>query len=77
MTTHGLALNCCVDLKWFSHIVPCGIEDKGVTSMSKEMNRYVSVEEVIPMFLSSFQEMFKCTYENMSKDECNNLLDGI
>merc|ERR1712018_342355 len=30
VTSHGLALNCNVDLSWFDHIVPCGIEDKGV-----------------------------------------------
>ena len=36
---HGFALNCNTDLNWFSHIVPCGIEDKTVTSISKELDR--------------------------------------
>ncbi len=34
LTAHGCALNCDVDLAWFSHIVPCGIADKGVASIS-------------------------------------------
>ena len=33
--SHGLALNCNIDLTWFDHIVPCGIEGKGVTSLLK------------------------------------------
>ena len=32
---HGLALNCSVDLGWFDHIVPCGLDGRGVTSLSK------------------------------------------
>ena len=31
---HGLALNCSVDLSWFDHIVPCGLDSKGVASLS-------------------------------------------
>ncbi len=38
VTMHGIALNCNTDLSWFDHIVPCGITDKSVTSLSKELN---------------------------------------
>ncbi|XP_018321893.1 putative lipoyltransferase 2, mitochondrial isoform X2 [Agrilus planipennis] len=59
VTTHGLALNVCTDLTWFEHIVPCGIEGKGVTSLTKELKRHVNIEEVIPVFLRNFTHVFK------------------
>ena len=49
MTLHGFALNCDADLSWFDRIVPCGITDAGVTSMSAELSRIVSVAEVLPV----------------------------
>ncbi|KFM72045.1 putative lipoyltransferase 2, mitochondrial, partial [Stegodyphus mimosarum] len=45
ITTHGVAINSNVDLNWFSHIVPCGLANKGVTSLSEELRRNVTVEE--------------------------------
>ncbi len=64
VTTHGLALNCNVDLTWFDHIVPCGIEGKGVTSLSRLTDNDVTVEEVTPRFLEAFAKHFKCSFEN-------------
>ncbi|XP_021399711.1 octanoyl-[acyl-carrier-protein]:protein N-octanoyltransferase LIPT2, mitochondrial [Lonchura striata] len=61
ITSHGLALNCCTDLSWFEHIVPCGLEGKGVTSLSHELGQHVAVGNVIEPFLDSFQEVFDCT----------------
>lgn len=71
ITTHGLGLNCCTDLKWFEHIVPCGLEGKGVTSLSKELSRNITLEEVVPKFLESFSKVFNVTYSpfpNFLKD---------
>jgi lipoyl(octanoyl) transferase len=49
VTLHGFALNCDSELSWFDRIVPCGIRDAGVTSMSVELGRPVSVADVVPV----------------------------
>jgi len=48
VTMHGFALNCDCDLSWSQVIVPCGISDAGVTSLSQELGRDVTVSEVLP-----------------------------
>ena len=49
VTMHGFALNCDCDLSWYDRIVPCGIRDAGVTSLSVEVGRRVTVAEVTPV----------------------------
>lgn len=46
VTMHGFAFNVNTDLDYFKHIIPCGIEDKGVTTLSHELGRIVDIEEV-------------------------------
>jgi lipoyl(octanoyl) transferase len=48
VTMHGFALNCDVDLQWYDRFVPCGIADAGVTSLSHELGRPVTVSDVLP-----------------------------
>jgi len=48
VTMHGFALNCDNDLGWADVIIPCGIVGAGVTSMSRELGRDVTVQEVLP-----------------------------
>ncbi|MBW8173556.1 lipoyl(octanoyl) transferase LipB [Ornithinimicrobium sp. Arc0846-15] len=49
VTMHGFALNCDCDLRWADPIIPCGIVDAGVTSLSQELGRDVPVTEVLPL----------------------------
>ena len=49
VTMHGFAINCDCDLAWFDRIVPCGIADATVTSLSRELGRDVTVDEVLPL----------------------------
>jgi lipoyl(octanoyl) transferase len=49
VTMHGFALNCDCDLGWAAPIIPCGIADAGVTSLTAELGRAVTVAEVVPL----------------------------
>jgi lipoyl(octanoyl) transferase len=49
VTMHGFELNCDCDLSWFDRIVPCGIRDAGVTSLSAELGRRVNVAESLAL----------------------------
>ena len=57
VTLHGFALNCDPDLTAFDRIVPCGIADAGVTSLSRELRRDVPVAEVLPLVERHLDEL--------------------
>ncbi|GAA5046851.1 lipoyl(octanoyl) transferase LipB [Thermocatellispora tengchongensis] len=48
VTMHGFSLNCANDPSWYDRIIPCGIRDAGVSSLSQETGRRVVVDEVLP-----------------------------
>ncbi len=58
VTTHGFALNVCPDLSYFDHIVPCGMPDSRVTSLSQELGRVVEVSDVTPALIERFGAVF-------------------
>jgi lipoyl(octanoyl) transferase len=61
VTMHGWALNVNSDLSYFGNIVPCGIDDKAVTSMEKELGAKVNEEEVKEKLKDHFAALFGCT----------------
>jgi lipoyl(octanoyl) transferase len=63
VTMHGLALNVNSDLREFEMIVPCGIQDKGVTSLSAELGRTVHVGDVFEPFAQHFAELYDADIE--------------
>lgn len=68
VTMHGFALNCNNDLSWFDRIVPCGIRDAGVTTMSKELGRDISVLEVASSAELHLQRVFGPIADNLARD---------
>jgi lipoyl(octanoyl) transferase len=59
ITMHGFAFNVNTDLSYFNHIIPCGIIDKQVTSLEKELGRNVNVEEVKEKIRMNFEKVFE------------------
>ena len=62
ITSHGFALNVHPDLSYFRMIVPCGITDKGVTSMQKLLGREIDLEEVAGVILRHFAMVFSRSF---------------
>jgi lipoate-protein ligase B len=63
VTLHGFALNCDTDLSWFEGIVACGLPDNGVTSLSRLLDRHVTVAEVRPLIRGHLAEVFSLAFE--------------
>jgi len=59
VTMHGFAFNVNSDLSYFGHIVPCGIQDKAVTSLQKELGREMNMEEVENKLKNHLAEIFE------------------
>ena len=61
VTTHGLALNVNTDLRWFAEMVPCGIADKEVTTLARELGHGVDMGEVETRLTDALAEIFGLT----------------
>jgi lipoyl(octanoyl) transferase len=61
ITIHGFALNVNTDLRYFDYIVPCGISDKGVTSLQRETGSVINEEELKDILKREFAAVFEAT----------------
>uniref|UniRef100_A0A182K759 Octanoyl-[acyl-carrier-protein]:protein N-octanoyltransferase LIPT2, mitochondrial n=1 Tax=Anopheles christyi TaxID=43041 RepID=A0A182K759_9DIPT len=78
VTTHGLALNCDIDLGWFGHIVPCGLVGKSVTSLAQELQRAdLGVDRVAEEFMDCFRQTFECDLSPLDDAKQTELMNGI
>lgn len=68
VTMHGFALNCNNDLAWFDRIVPCGISDAGVTTLSKELGHDISVDNVVDRVEFHLRRVFDPISESLTND---------
>jgi lipoyl(octanoyl) transferase len=59
VTMHGFAFNVNTNLNYFKYIVPCGIDDKAVTSIQAELGREINMQEVMQLFIDNFKEVFE------------------
>jgi lipoyl(octanoyl) transferase len=62
VTMHGIGFNINSDLSYFSNIIPCGIDDKAVTSMQKELGQTVSMDEVAKILKQNLALLFNYSY---------------
>ena len=62
VTMHGLGFNVNSDLRYFDHIIPCGISDKSVTSMANELGEEVDMKELSNKLLVNLANLFEFTY---------------
>lgn len=73
ITMHGFAFNVNTDLSYFDHIVPCGIKQKAVTSLEKELGQSPDMEEVKQIVKRSFETVFQIRLQTIDTNIIRNL----
>lgn len=74
VTSHGFAYNVSSDLRYFDLIVPCGIEDKGTTSLERALGRDVPIEEVRDRIIAHFAAVFGFDIKRINSGELTKAL---
>lgn len=68
-TMHGFAFNVNTDLSYFQHIIPCGISDRGVTSLQRLLGRAISIDDVKERYISAFESVFEVPLQKIALEE--------
>ena len=74
ITRHGFALNVYTDLSFFNLIIPCGITDRGVTSMQRLLARKLDIRTVAEKYIQEFEGVFE---RHMIKMDANGLFSEL
>jgi lipoate-protein ligase B len=77
VTMHGVSLNVCPDLKYFSLIIPCGISTMGVTSMKKLMGNGVEFNVVRQEMRRQLSSIFDLSLEDVTMKDVRIMLEGV
>jgi lipoyl(octanoyl) transferase len=77
ITMHGFALNVNTNLDYFDNIIPCGIENKQVTSIEKELCQKIDINEVKEKLKKNFEKVFNVELENSKKNDRENILTSL
>jgi lipoate-protein ligase B len=77
VTTHGFALNVGADLEYFGHIVPCGLVDRDVTSLEKELGHRVPMRTVIPAVERRLGETFDLQPQIVSRTRLETMIASV
>ena len=77
VTMHGFALNVTTDLDYFDHIVPCGIDDRGVTSLAEETDAPGTVDDVCGPVTEHVADLFEAEVTTRHGDDARSFLRGV
>ena len=77
VTMHGFAFNVNTDLDYFGHIVPCGIQDRGVTSLQEEVGAPIDLDEVRKRIVGHFAKTFDVSVELLHNADARTALREI
>lgn len=76
VTMHGLSFNIDPDMRYFKNIIPCGIRDRPVTSLSAYRSE-VNITRIANELLERFADIFKVSYERRLRSELSNISEGL
>jgi lipoyl(octanoyl) transferase len=73
VTMHGFAFNINTDLSYFGRIIPCGIFHKGVTSLAAVSRKDIRIDDVLPVMLDMFSQVFNVTLQEENSEQLRSI----